>query len=160
MAGNNNGDTVQPIRVADCPVGLWRSNATRKVFIRDCLAVWNAEQLLPDILLKRCSGKGQVNFKPFEVALEVRLQFLSELLDVLIFARHNGAIEKPSQFGELSVKHSPIGKFQQADGLGGCSRNKGAKWTFNPRTHNAIGVPTPSRGITERAGECITEATV
>src|SRR2546426_2323215 len=132
MTGDDDGDSVQAICVADRALRAGRSNLPRQVFVGPRLAVRYAEQFVPHPLLKWGAWIHQRDGELLQLTGKILLELFLEQIQVLITAGNDGAREKLLQREKLGFEHSPIREFQKAHSAIVCRGYKTAERAFQP----------------------------
>src|SRR5262249_29051504 len=113
MARNQNVDSILAVGMRDRAHRGGLTDAIRQFFVADCCTVWDTTQRIPDSLLKRSAVRCHWDRKFDQPPVEVRSQFLSQLIEPAMLSRQNGSRESPSHCREVSLKHPAIGVFEQ-----------------------------------------------
>src|SRR6516165_3069809 len=111
MAWNHDRDPVCTVGMADGALAGFRSNAVREFFIRTGRAIGNLQQFIPDANLKRRTRIYQRQRKLPQLARKVGIEFLSELSEVFVVARNDGARKDFLERLELRLESRPVGEF-------------------------------------------------
>ena len=117
MTRNHDGDPVLAVRAANRSLGIGETDLPGNSFVRPRLAIRDLPELFPHRLLKRRAAIFERHAKFTQLSCEVTLQLILQFSQVLVRPRHDRAMTRFSQDGELGLQGAAIGKFQQAHSL-------------------------------------------
>ncbi len=152
VAGNENGDSIQPVRSSDRSLRVGHTHRVGEVFVGPGFSIRNPLQCGPHALLERGARRHEWQGELPELPRKIGFQLVAQLVEMRGVAGDDRAVESAANGLDLSREHTAIGEFEKTNSLGRGAGHERAERTLDPGADHAIAAAAASRRLLRMCG--------
>ena len=112
VAGNDNRDAVQAVRVSDCALRAGRADGAGEIVVRPRLSERDPPKLGPHALLERRAGRRERQRERPQLSGKIGVQLVAQPIEMGRLAGNDGTVESSANGFDLRRQHASVGELQ------------------------------------------------